>query len=103
MCLLPFTSRQLLFTVKTVVGNHRPSDGWMDGWCSCRLASELLSMNIHIITDPAPAIHTLAYSFVQEGVRLRIFAARRSALARHLLRRRVCVSVCHVDVLCPND
>jgi len=31
-----------------------------------------------------------------------IFGARRSALARHLLRWRGCLCVCHVDVLCPN-
>jgi len=31
------------------------------------------------------------------------FAARRNALARHLLWRRGCLCVCLVDVLCPND
>jgi len=32
-----------------------------------------------------------------------VSAARRTALARHLLSRRGCLCVCHVDVLCPND
>jgi len=31
------------------------------------------------------------------------FAARRTALARHMLWRRGCLCVCHIDVLCPDD
>jgi len=37
------------------------------------------------------------------NLRCHFIASRRSALGRHLLYRRGCLCVCHVDILCPND
>jgi len=49
----------------------------------------------------------LSYSQREKDRQQRVFAARRSALARHLSWRRsclyVCLCVCQIDVLCPND
>jgi len=72
---------------------------------SCALALVVLYLHYSASILAASASKLKPHNTDSHSALCEFFAARRSALARHLLWRRGCLSdcVCHVVVLCLND